>query len=370
MKTLRRPLLSYSSGFSLVEIMVAMIIGMLGVIVIMQVFALFEGGKRTTTSGDDAQNNGAIALYGVQRDVRAAGYGVSVYKLLGCSLSLGAVTLTSLAPVTINPAAIPPSDDLNTDTLLVVSGNTNSSTEGDIIATQTAANAYFMQAAGTFAAGDRVIAVPSTRPAPCNLVLDTVSSIAAPTVTVSTGTGAGGTMTGGNLYDIGPTPPQVIAYAIRRGNLTQCDYMVNDCGAPGNVGNAAIWVPIASNIVSLRAQYGKDTSAPMDGILNSYDQITPGSAADTSGFAVNCGWARVPAVRMAMVARSSQYEKPDPVTNTPVTTSAPTWAGSASATPVPINLSKDAQWKNFRYKVFETTIPLRNMIWLGAQTGC
>ena len=46
-----------SAGFSLVEIMIGMVIGMLGIIVMMQIFALSEGQKRTTTGGGDAQNN-------------------------------------------------------------------------------------------------------------------------------------------------------------------------------------------------------------------------------------------------------------------------------------------------------------------------
>jgi type IV pilus assembly protein PilW len=49
----------HTAGFSLVEIMVGLAIGMLAVIVILQVFALSEGRKRTTTSGGDAQSNGA-----------------------------------------------------------------------------------------------------------------------------------------------------------------------------------------------------------------------------------------------------------------------------------------------------------------------
>ena len=49
-------------GFSLVEIMVALVIGMLGIIVMMQVFAMFEAQKRTTTGGDDAISSGSIAF--------------------------------------------------------------------------------------------------------------------------------------------------------------------------------------------------------------------------------------------------------------------------------------------------------------------
>ena len=44
----------YMVGFSLVELLVALIIGLLGIVVMMQVFRVFEEQKRTTTGGDDA----------------------------------------------------------------------------------------------------------------------------------------------------------------------------------------------------------------------------------------------------------------------------------------------------------------------------
>jgi prepilin-type N-terminal cleavage/methylation domain-containing protein len=40
-----------ASGFSLVEVMVAMVIALLGILVMTQVFSLFEGQRRTTSGG-------------------------------------------------------------------------------------------------------------------------------------------------------------------------------------------------------------------------------------------------------------------------------------------------------------------------------
>jgi len=65
----------HSYGFSLVEILVAMVIALLGTIIIFQVFAVSEGIRRTSTSGGDAQQFGALALFTLERDVRVAGYG-------------------------------------------------------------------------------------------------------------------------------------------------------------------------------------------------------------------------------------------------------------------------------------------------------
>lgn len=344
-----------SGGFSLVEIMVGMVIGMLGIIVMMQIFALAEGQKRTTTGGGDAQNNGAIALYGLQRDIRQSGYGISNFGLIGCNVLLRpGLTLTAMAPTTIFPAGmlnpLIPAGDANTDSLLVVYGNTNGSPQGDGITATTVAphTSYPVQTPTSFTPGDNVVALPQTRPTPCNLTLTQVASVVSPSVNVNTGAAM---TNGATLYNLGQSP-QIQAYAIRGGNLTVCDFTANDCSLAANTGNSAIWVPIASNIVSMRAEYGHDANTPMDGIVDGFDQVTPATA---------CNWVKTSAVRLVLVARSGQYEK------IAVTTVAPAWLGSAGT---PVILTADANWQNYRYKVFQTVVPIRNVVWMGVQAGC
>lgn len=344
------------SGFSLIEILVAMVIGMLGLIVMLQVFSVFEGQKRTTTGGDDAQNSGAIALYGLQRDIRQSGYGISTQDLAGCDVVLRAgITLNNMAPVTINHASIT-GQDANTDTLLVVYGNGNGGAEGDGVTSQPATTTYAVQTPTAFVVADRVIATLQNRPPSCNLVLDTVVNVSGGSNVTVAPPGAAG-MTNGKLYNLGQAP-KVQAYAIRSGNLTVCDYMVNDCGLAANNTNTAIWVPIANNVVSMRAQYGRDTAPPLasDGIVDIYNQTipTPDSA---------CDWLRASAIRMVLVARNGQPEK------TAVTAAAPVWVGSAGA-PIILPNTPGFLWDKFRYKVFETIVPLRNITVMGAVTGC
>jgi len=372
-------------GFSLIEILVGMVIGMLGMIIMMQVFSLSEEQKRTTTGGGDAQSGAAIALFGLQRDLRQSGYGVTDVKLLGCSLALRAgVTLNPLAPLTINHPSIP-AGDANTDTLLLVYSTSDNSPQGDGIASQppSAGSAispdiYRVNTPLSFTAGDQVIATPQNRAAPCNLAMTTVVGVAvahANNVIVTTGTGLIN-MSFGTLFNLGQAPnspaantqgPKILAYAIRGGNLTLCNYMVNNCGSNANIGNAAIWVPIASNIVSMKAQYGRDTSTTMDGIVDLYDMTTPSTIVappppeTITTPTYQCKWARISALRLALVARSANFEK------TAVTTVAPIWDGSAGNA---IDLSANATWQNFRYKVVQTVVPLRNLAWQGVPQGC
>src|SRR4051812_23894850 len=68
---------NFCGGFTLIEILVGVIIGLLGTLIIFQVFAVSEGQKRTTTAGGDAQQNGAFSLYALEHDIRNAGGGIS-----------------------------------------------------------------------------------------------------------------------------------------------------------------------------------------------------------------------------------------------------------------------------------------------------
>ena len=58
--SLKHSSITRESGFSLVEIMVGMAIGLLTTLVIMQVFSAFEGQKRSTTGSADAQTSGGL----------------------------------------------------------------------------------------------------------------------------------------------------------------------------------------------------------------------------------------------------------------------------------------------------------------------
>ncbi|MFN4359983.1 MAG: PilW family protein [Hylemonella sp.] len=346
---------SRMAGFGLVEIMVAMLIGMFGVLIMMQVLTVSEEQKRTTTSGNDAMNEGVLALYAIQSDIRMAGYGINDPKILGCSLTLRAgVVLGALAPVVINSANITGAD-ANTDTVMIFHGNSFGTPQGDTVI----AAGNTVQTPTAFVANDWVVVAPTVRPAPCNLTLDRVANVAAGAVTLSSGTAMN---VGDTLFNLGQSY-RAVGYAVRNRNLTSCDYTNAgvDCSIAGS------WNAIASNIFSLRAQYGRDTTAPtMDTFVDVYDQATPNPAVTPNTL---CGWSRISAVRMALVARSAQMEKEE------VTAAVPTWEGSAAGNPAGSTaaafvLSGDADWKNYRYRVFQTLVPIRNMSWMGAVTGC
>lgn len=352
-----------------------MLIGILSTLFIAQLYTVADSQRRTISHGSDALTNGAIALHVLERELREAGVGISATDLFGCNLTLrSGITLNTIAPVTINHAGIP-AGDANTDTLVFVKSNSYGAPEGDRIEAQMSTTSYTVRTPSMFLVGERVIAAAKIKPSPCDQSLDTVASVnpaSDPNVNVTIGAAG---VAAGKLFNVG-ADPQIHAYAVRNGSLAVCDYMLRNCGDDNLITDPTVWVPVASNVVSLRAQYGQDTSDPGNRIVDSYSQTL------LTGFATECAIARNLSVRLVVIARSTQFEKTvgSGASAVYVTSAAPTWEGGVANNPTgsvanPITLSKNPDgsdnpdWKNYRYRSFETLVPLRNVLWMEA-TGC
>jgi type IV pilus assembly protein PilW len=396
-----------NAGFTLVEVMIALLIGLIGIVVMMQTFAVSEGFKRTATSGTDAQINGAVGLYMLEREIRLAGFGMNALMAMGCG-SVRVWNSTSgtgldmrFVPFEINPAGIP-AGDANTDTLLVSYGTADSFVAGvyasQVPALATTAFSLLSPNRDGFKNGDLFVSVmPGAGPggtASCVMHEATATSPAsgncgapsslgltyldhnpvtykssrngctnvAATHNSSTGIrdAAGAVVpvvTRGQLFNMGA--PAVKVYAIRGGNLTYCDWTINDCTAAAN------YTVLVNDIVSLRAVYGMNLT-PIVG-------ASPGDGVVTWGRAAISGNAflpsRVMAATLELTARSGLKEKPSvgtvcdatPVASRPDRSQDWIYQSMAGAE---IDLSTtSADWSCYRYKLFQTSIPLRNMIW-------
>jgi len=137
-----------------------------------------------------------------------------------------------------------------------------------------------------------------------------------------------------------------VIYSIGQAPVVNRYYVQNENLVLDPVLQGAVAQPVAAGIVQMQAQYGRDTNG--DGVIDVWNEIAPVTSAE---------WTGLLAVRLAVVARSAAAERADANGDCDVTTVAPTWAGGN------LDLSARADWRCFRYRVFESTISLRNMIW-------
>lgn len=360
-------------GVTLVEVMVGMVVGLFAVMFISQVLLTSESQKRTATGGSDAQVNGALALYTLQRDLQMAGYGIaSSPNVIGCPLNarFNSATptgfATTLAPVVITPEASRPSGSVGDSVRMLASSKDSFSVPTRVIPPGYAVggNEFPVRASVGFSQGDlALVGTNGTSPcwvfqvtgAPGARTLPRGNATAAwnPSNTPDVAYGDGAVMMNlGTLVDN--------RYEIRNGTTTLWASSFN-VATP----NARVDREIQPDIVNLRAFYGRDTSVPADGIIDVFDTTTPTS---------NDGWLRVLAVRVILVARSSTWEKDQ------VTPANPEWSvgtepavagattcssgtGECITIDVGAGASGDVEAKHHRYKVFDTVIPLRNMLW-------
>jgi type IV pilus assembly protein PilW len=388
-------------------------------IIIFQVFEVSEGIKRTTTSGGDAQQNGAVALFLIERDLRSAGNGFNESPLAGCEI-IGfdskrdgtkdfppAGTTMLLVPARITSTGVATDPDQLTlfygSNPKVVNATTLSSIMTLPLPTPpslTVKNTY------GYRPGDLIILQDPGLPAKkCSLV--EVTRVPSPTYTLLDYADNGGTYQtidtpidtvitrfnkpGGlgviydrkdanvtRVYNLGnvhvpkgaPDLPVHNTYAIVNRSLQVTSlFVATDAPASPLVST------VADNIVHLRALYGVDdgpydANGQGDGILERF--------VDAATFnAIGQPWRQVLAVRVALVARSAFAEKPsegapgcdattDGITD-PGPDRRPKWTPpgpvGAVVPQVPFDLTADPDWKCFRYRVFETTVPLRNWIW-------
>jgi type IV pilus assembly protein PilW len=350
-------------GMSVVELLVALGVGLIACLAIFQVFAVFEGQKRTTTSGGDAQTNGALALFGLEHDLRQAGFGINTSDYFGCNVlawdkqqSGGAAFTFVLAPVIITQGAAGVADSIT------VLYGTNSLLPNPAVLIQTMTTPVADMMVGNrygFNAGDVVLAAETgknctlaqvsnlpTAAGQANNIVHADANYADPNsgalipTRYNNPAGLGVSYTTiGRLFSLGGSPVNNV-YTVQSGQLVLQQIL-------SAASNAA--TPLFDGIVQLQAQYGKDTVGA-DGIIDVFDEITPTTPT---------GWAQVLAIRVALVARASQYEK-NPVTAATIKL----WNDSATAptTTGPVwNLTADEQ--HYRYKIFQTMVPIRNAIW-------
>lgn len=336
-------------GFTLVEILVGLAIGLLVTLVIMQVFATFEGQKRTTTGTADAQTNGSIALYTIQRDLRMAAFGLPVFDTENSPLQCTTFTVDgtpspnyNIFPVTITEGV--------SDTVAIRYGNPMGggipvSVIGVVPGTAPAATVGVDNNMGC-RVGDTALATTGTTciltkvTGPTDIAIPPVSTGDTTHIELEDGTGIASGQSLSCLGDWGS-----YSYAVVNNQL-----VLN--------GTARV-----TDIVNIQAQYGISAMAASNEVTAWVDP-TGATWADPTVADRN----RIKAIRIAVVARNGLLEKENVTSacsslDDPDPSGLCAWEGTAASPAPQIDLTADANWQRYRYRVFETIIPLRNMIW-------
>lgn len=372
---LRRP--AAQRGFTLIELMIGLLLGMLTVLVISQVLALVEGQKRSVAMGSDAQVNGAMSLYTLQRDIEMAGYGAtSSMDALGCPVKAqfdvsGTPFTFTLAPVVINDGG----GDAP-DTITVLRARTSSFSAPMVLSGAHTKTDNHFTVTSSFGAvtSNMMIAVPKLQ-GPNNWcsLFNVTSDAGSPATTLAPTVipHVAGTSGKWNQNSVFPASGYVKDdYLLNMGSMVYRTYSINTVKNANNLQVTEMSPTSGVNssqdlypqIVNLQALYGKGTVDASGNVsVDTYDNVTPLTNAD---------WQRVVAIRIAVVARSNQYEKDV------VTSANPQWNVGSSATitgPTTttcgtnkcISLKVDGldQWQHYRYKVYDTIVPLRNVLW-------
>jgi len=356
-------------GFTLIEILVGLAIALIGTVAIFQAVAAWDARKRTTVAGTDAQISGSVGLYALERDLKLAGYGYSAFAsgttnttFLGCqAAAYDNKRPTPTFALGMYPILITDGASGAPDTIQVLWGNSAQFAASQVFTGSTATTKK-LQSRGGILKGDLILIAQNSPSAQCALaqVTDNTNSDG---VTISHdnasyyddykkisitaefnpsgGPNVASPFATGWIYDLGPSP------ALNRWQITggRTLTVTNDLSVTSGS------VDVAEGIINLQAQYGTDANG--NGMVDSGEWNTT----------IPANWSQLLAVRVALLARSQEYEK------TAVTPNAPTWGGGQQFAMTNVDGTPDTNpndpndWRHYRYRVYETVIPLRNVIW-------
>jgi type IV pilus assembly protein PilW len=374
-------------GFSLIEVMVGIVIALIAVLVIYQVFSVSEGIKRNATGAGDAQQNGLLSTFTMMMQFSNAGANLAVVGDLLDACPADPEIKTTLRPI---PVLIHDSgSDTTSDDFVASYGASQRTVTGVNFAstpTITITDDYKVQSPLGFQVNDIVVVMSPDSGAAghCARSMVTAASaadgdgyvtlthsvpVASPTTDV-TASYDGASL----LLNLGPAPRRIRFQVDETNNTLGCvDLLAIDTIPPSPCKNDGFApVPISNNIVLMKVQYG--LGDPTTGYLQKWVKATNDGTEDWTDSTVlgkdYVDLSRIKAVRIALVVRSESYDKcayadkcPDPTSNAFSYTLFGQCDGIACPAAITGTLDPTPGLGNFRYRVYETVVPLRNAVW-------
>lgn len=388
-------------GFTLVELLVAIAIGLIVTLAVTSIVIVGETHKRSTATTNDMGQSGSFAVYQLDRAIRSAGSAMvqsANNGVFGCKLAVGSILPRAtpfpvpfqdnflraggtastnnlrVAPVLIGKSM---SDDDVSDVLVVMRGNGNSGGVPRRISDPGSSTLLKIESSVGFAVNDVLLV---SQPGIADCLMEQVSALD-PVANPGELTLGGAYYTAGTDTTVATLASSTSTYVTSLGNSSpgSVQFSMYGVGAnntlfsydllralPTDVSQA-----IADGVQELHAIYGLDIDG--DGVLDRW--ADPGDTGfDIATVMTTPATIRqIIAVRFALVMKSAMQER-DKVTpecdgniGTAEAGCAPyryftaLTNGAGTSLQRELDTKTDANRQYFRYRVVETTIPLRNM---------
>lgn len=351
-------------GFSLVEVMVGVVIALIAVLVIYQVFATSEQLKRNTTGAAEAQQTGLISTFMLSIEIGNAGNAIAsaATELATCPNTADMATTMRPIPIAITAGATVDAPD----SFVVNYSATNSRVTPAAFLDNAAAGAdYKVESVTGFKPGDMIVAISMAGQC-AQSTITAVTPDAPPnplgrvTIAHSGATPAGIAFNdAAMLFNMGPANrAQRVRYDVAGGTLRSTNLF--DAVPTPN--------PIASNIINFKIQYGIDNNN--DGRLDTWVPATGAWTPATLMAAPVPTINAIKAVRIGIIVQSEQFDRDAFYVQTgnadfpwvlfdcedPIKANCPArLEGIIAASTSPAG--------NWRYRIYETVVPLRNQLW-------
>jgi type IV pilus assembly protein PilW len=352
----RRALRQQQRGLSLIEIMVGMIVALLVSLAASGGAAVFTAAQRQGVGAGGTAVNAGTALAAIKNEAASAGlgfFGDSSFRCFRLDLSVGAAVkldAASFAPVRITSGVA--SDRID----VLFATNVDSGANVLLKGPSTGASATLMSLMPVVE-GQAVLLAPATAGGTCRV--RSVTAMAASTIDTpqvltfgSAGTYNAGAFTNAVAYAEKDTVAllgglQWSRYSVTGGNLVLERPLSDDSAV------------LVRNVMTFRAQYGIATSATaptLAGWQNAVDDSAGATGVNWTSVA-GANVERVRALRLGIVTRSPQREKPDAAGNCVASEAKPVLFGTV------VDPDVGADWGCYRYRTSVVVVPLRNVAW-------
>ena len=353
-KSAHAVLRSSQRGLSIIELMVGMVIALLVGMAATGSAAMFTASQRQGIGMGGVSLGANNALSAMRDDVAASGLGFFGDRLYRCNklnLSISTAPLIDGADFTpINVTAETAGDRIDVVYATQVASGANALLKADT----TGADAT-VRSLVPAAVGDAVMLAPVTPGTPC--LVRTVTAITASTddlpQVLTFGTTNPTTTNNHNIaaFTTNPTFPDMGRITLL-GGLHWSRYRLNgtnlELERPLTSGSTA--VVLARNVIGFRTEYGLAAATPGSTALDSWQAPSGGFASMTPALLP-----RVRALRIGLVTRSPQREKPDASGNCTASAAMPQLFGNTITPDV-------TDWQCYRYRTAFVVVPLRNLV--------